>query len=263
MADGSGGSCVQSAHSGIDDAIGVDIDGSGKVFAAGYFSNTVDFDPGTGVHARTSNGSYDDFVLKLTPAGAYVWAASVGGLSTDYAQAFGVSSAGAAFLAGVFQGTADFDPGPGTKNRTSNGSYDMYVVKLKPDGTFAWVDAAGSGGYDSADGLRLGTDGRVHVAGSFSGATDFDPSAATFTLTPVGGTSRDVLVWTLSASGGFVDAWQMGGTGNNYGAGIDVLGSNVYTTGGFEGSGDFDPGAGTRTLMSHGDTDAFVSRVTD
>jgi hypothetical protein len=249
--------------SGIDDAIGVDLDGSGNIFAAGFFSNTVDFDPGTGVHARTSNGSFDDFILKLTPGGAYVRAASVGGTLTDYAQAFGVTSAGAAYLAGIYQGTADFDPGPGTRNRTSNGGYDMYVVKLNADGTFAWVDVAGSGGYDSADGLRVGTDGRIHVAGRFSGATDFDPGAATFTLTPVGGTNSDVLVWTLSASGGFVDAWQMGGTGDDVGTGIDVLGSSVYTTGAFEGSGDFDPGVGTKTLMSHGDFDAFVSRVTD
>ena len=247
---------------GIDDAVGVGIDAAGNVFAGGYFSNTVDFDPGTGVHARTSKGSYDDYVLKLTPAGAYAWAASVGGPSTDYAQGLGVTSAGSAYLVGIYQGTADFDPGPGTANRTSNGGYDMYVVRLKSDGTSAWVDVAGSGGYDSADALQFDTHGRVHIAGSFSGPTDFDPSAASFTLTPVGGTSRDVLVWTLSASGGFVDAWHMGGAGEDYGTGIDVRGSSVYTTGGFEGSADFDPGAGTLTRTSHGDIDAFVSRVT-
>ena len=261
----SGGSLIWSRRvggAGIDDAVGVGIDAAGNVFAGGYFSSTVDFDPGTGVHARTSKGSYDDYVLKLTPAGAYAWAASVGGPSTDYAQGLGVTSAGSAYLVGVYQGTADFDPGPGTANRTSQGGDDMYVVRLKSDGTYAWVDVAGGGGYDSADAVRFDTDGGVHVAGSFSGPTDFDPSAASFTLTPFGGTSRDALVWTLSASGGFVDAWHMGGTGEDYGTGIDVRGSSVYTTGGFEGSGDFDPGAGTLTRTSHGDIDAFVSRVT-
>lgn len=248
--------------SGSEDGIAVGIDGSGNVVVAGYYSNTVDFDPGSGVNARTSNGSYDAFALELTSGGSYVWAASVGGAFTDYLQDMAVSAAGAVYLAGIFQSTADFDPGPGTQNRTALGSFDMYVTKLKPSGSFAWVDTAGSGGYDSANAVRLGTDGRVYLTGAFSGSTDFDPSAASFTLAPAGGSNPDVHVWTVSGSGAFVDAWRMGGTDDDSGSAIDVLGSRVYTSGSMEGSGDYDPGVGTLTLTTHGLGDAFVSAVT-
>lgn len=258
--DGTLGWARRVGGSGIDAAVAVRIDGSGNVFTAGYFSNTVDLDPGSAIHTRMSHGSFDVFALKLTSAGSFVWGASVGGSSTDYGNALSVTGVGQVYLAGNFQSTVDFDPGAGTQHRTSNGSYDMFVLKLKVDGTFAWVATAGGGGYESANGIAVGTDG-VETTGSFAAAVDFDPSFASFTLSPAGSGEADVFVWTLSSAGGFVDAWRMGGTSGDVGFDIALSGSNVYTTGLIFGSGDYDPGAGTLTLTSHGDDDVFVSRV--
>jgi hypothetical protein len=55
--------------SGDEGGISVAIDGSGNAYIAGSFSETVDFDPGTGVDNRTSNGSYDAFLSKFPPDG--------------------------------------------------------------------------------------------------------------------------------------------------------------------------------------------------
>jgi hypothetical protein len=46
---------------------------------SGYFTDTVDFDPGTGVMNLTSAGETGIFILKLDANGNLLWAKSFGG----------------------------------------------------------------------------------------------------------------------------------------------------------------------------------------
>ena len=53
-----------------------------------------------------------------------------------------------------------------------------------------------------------------------------------------------------------------GSTGNDIGSSVAVDSSgNIYTTGTFQGTVDFDPGAGTTNLTSIGGYDVFVSKL--
>ena len=57
-------------------------------------------------------------------------------------------------------------------------------------------------------------------------------------------------------------ARKLGGTGGEEGRGIVVdKNGNVYTTGTFQGTTDFDPGTGVYNLVSDAGTDVFVSKV--
>ena len=57
-------------------------------------------------------------------------------------------------------------------------------------------------------------------------------------------------------------AKRMGGTSGDYGLSIALDASgNVYTTGFFVGTVDFDPGAGTFNLTSAGDADIFIVKI--
>ena len=56
----------------------------------------------------------------------------------------------------------------------------------------------------------------------------------------------------------------MGSTGYDYGYSITTDASgNVYTTGWFENTVDFDPGAGTFNLASNGSWDIFIQKLSE
>ncbi|MBZ0173130.1 MAG: hypothetical protein K8E66_12160, partial [Phycisphaerales bacterium] len=100
------------------------------MYTTGRFYLTVDFDPGAGTANLTAAGNNDIFVSKLDSSGAYVWAKKMGGSDSDFGQSVAVDTSGKVYTTGQFQGTADFDPGAGTANLTSVGSYDIFVSQL-------------------------------------------------------------------------------------------------------------------------------------
>src|SRR5262249_34214584 len=73
----------------------------------------------------------------------------------------------------------------------------------------------------------------------------------------------DVFVWQLNAAtGAFTRAAKVGGTLADVGNAIAVTAKNVYVTGSFNGTADFNPGSGVANLVSKGATDAFVLKLT-
>lgn len=65
---------------------------------------------------------------------------------------------------------------------------------------------------DKGNAVKVDGSGNVYSIGTFSGTCDFDPSAATFTLTSSG--NQDVFISKLDVSGNFVFAkknwWHIG-----------------------------------------------------
>ncbi|TAN58007.1 MAG: DUF4347 domain-containing protein [Rhodospirillales bacterium] len=237
------------------------VDGSGNVYITGNFDGTADFDPGTGTSTLTSAGISDIFVLKLNASGALVWAKAMGSTSSDDANAIAVEGSGNVYTIGVFSGTVDFDPGTGTTALTSmGGASDIFIQKLDSTGTLVWAKAMGGTNSDTGTGIALDGSGNVYTTGSFYGTVDFDPGTGTTALTSMGG--PDIFVQKLDSTGALIWAKAMGGNVIDNGYDIAVDGSgNVYTTGSFYGTVDFDPGTGTTALTSAGNTDIFVQKL--
>ena len=105
-------------------------DALGNVYTTGWFQNTVDFDPGSGVFNLTSNGSYDIFIQKLDANGNFIWAINMGGTSADLGNSITTDASGNVYTTGEFQDTVDFDPGAGTFNLTTNWGNDIFIQKL-------------------------------------------------------------------------------------------------------------------------------------
>ncbi|MCL6499491.1 MAG: GNAT family N-acetyltransferase, partial [Firmicutes bacterium] len=70
-------------------------------------------------------------------------------------------------VTGYFEGTVDFDPGPGVFNLTSAGipGYsDIFVLKLDAAGNFLWARSIRAAEADSGYGIAVAADGTVYVA---------------------------------------------------------------------------------------------------
>ena len=254
-----------------DQASAIALDAFGNVYTTGRFKGTADFDTGAGTFYITSTGSANVYVSKLDSAGKFVWANSLGGGSIFVqASAIALDALGNVYTTGIFTGAADFDPGAATFNFTSKSYFDgtffvtaadVFVSKLDNSGNFVWAKAFGGIFDEFANAIALDALGNVYMTGTFAGTADFDPGIGTFNLTSGVG-SLDGFVSKLDSVGNFVWAKSLGGTSNDVANAIalDALG-NVYTTGSFRGTADFDPGVGTFNLTSAGSSDVFVSKL--
>ncbi len=252
----------QMGGTGVDQGLGVAVDGSGNVYTTGFFKGTADFDPSAGVFNLTSTGFDDIFVSKLDNAGNFVWARQMGGADFDQGLGVAVDDSGNVYTTGRFRGTADFDPSAGVFNLTSAEFLDIFVSKLDSAGNFVWARQMGGTDLDLGAGVAVDGSGNVYTTGFFKGTADFDPGTRVFNLTSAG--SFDIFVSKLDSAGNFVWARQMGGTSVDLGSGVAVDGSgNVYTTGRFRGTADFDPSAGVFNLTSASFDDIFVSNFDD
>ena len=242
---------------GYSNGWGIAVDGAGNVAVAGHFEGRGDFDPGPGTAFLDSAGLRDVFVCKLNAAGEYVWAGRMGGPEGDEGRGVAVDSAGNVYTTGVFVGTADFDPGPETFPLGTAGWDDAFISKLDSAGNLVWARHVGGRATDIAEAIAVDSRGDVYTTGSFWGDGDFDPGPGTFMLPDGGG--AEVYVSKLDTDGNFVWAQSLGGNATDNGRGVTLDGGgNVYTTGYFQDTADFDPGPGTVNLSSAGGDDVFL-----
>ena len=191
---------------------------------------------------------------------AWLWSKSMGSTTNDFAYSIAADNAGNIYTVGTFAGTVDFDPGPGVFNKTATGSHDIYIFKLDASGNFLWANTIGGTNWDEALSVVLDPQGNIYITGDFSDIVDFDPGIGTFNLTAA--TSSDIFICKIDASGNFIWAKRMGGTGDDSGTaiGLDGMG-NIYTTGYFNGSADMDPGTGIYNVTSTGTYSVFISKL--
>lgn len=244
----------------FDRGFGIAVDDDGNVYTTGYFAGTVDFDPGSGTFNLSSSDS-GIYVLKLDTDGNFVWAKSVSASGGDYGRAITVDNAQNVYVTGEFRFTVDFDPGPGVFNLTQTGvSGDVFILKLNAAGDFEWARSHGGSSDDVARSIKVDALGNVYTSGAFYSTVDFDPGAGTFNLTSAG--ISDAFVSKLDINGNFVWAKQIGSTGIEVGQSLALDGSNnVYLTGQFYETVDFDPGSGTLNLTSR-QVDAYIVKLT-
>jgi hypothetical protein len=237
----------------------ISIDPLGNVYSTGRFYGAASF--GGGTISLTSAGSSDIFIQKLDPFGNLLWVKQMGSTGIDEGLAIHTDASGNVYTIGIFTGTVDFDPGLSTDNLISNtpGSTDIFIQKLDASGNYIWGRRMGGMLDDYGYGICTDNSGNVYSTGSFMRTVDFDPGAGTTNFTA---SSIDMFVQKLNSSGNLVWAKQM--ISNSSVAGYSIVvdnAENVFLTGIFTSTVDFDPGSATVSLLAsggNGNADTFV-----
>lgn len=257
-----GGNYSESGKSVISDY-------SGNVYFTGFFQGTVDFDPSPGIANMVSiSQTKDIFITKFNSSGNYQWAKRMGNDADEEGNCIVLDTSAHIALTGYFNKTVDFDPSIATYTLTtfdavSNWTnYSFYVAKyLVTTGSFykAFSSTDDFGGNDEGYAVKKDNAGNIFVCGYFQGAMDIDPSPATYYLKTHG--FEDAFLAKYSSSGALLWAKNFGGKVSDLATAITLDNSgNVYVTGAFSDTCNFDLANPTATLVSIGASDIFVAK---
>lgn len=231
-----------------DEVKSMAIDDTGNIYTIGEFRETVDFDPETGVYNLTSAGETDVFIAKYDTNGSFVWAKQLGNAGYDTGESIAIDSFGNAYITGGIWNVAN---------------YEIFISKIDENGSFVWTRQLGDSGVGLDTGYSITVDnvGNTYTIGQFQNTVDFDPGIGDHSLSGL----NDIFILKLDTNGDFIWVKQFGGE-NGYGSGYDIIqdsNGDIYGTGRFANTVDFDPGTGVYNLSSEGNNfDIFVSKLT-
>ncbi len=245
---------------GVEQVHAIATDAYDNVYICGSFRETADLDPGVAELNITSTGSADVYIEKLNAAGELLWVKTFGSTSPDYAYDLKLDANANVYIIGRFSKTVDFDPGAGDASFSSAGATDIFLEKLDTDGNFQWVKTWGSTSTDAGEALAIDNDGNIYTTGYFKNTIDFDLGTGTTELTAQG-TNINIFIQKMDTNGDHIWAKALLGEAC-YPTALttDDLG-NVYTTGYFSGTVDFDPSTATVNKTSHGLNDIFTQKL--
>lgn len=236
---------VQSAGgSEYDYGNSIAIDGTGNAYITGRYNGTATF----GAITKTSVGADDIFVAKYNGSGAVQWVQSAGGITNDNATSMALDVSGNIYITGDYSGTATF----GTINKTAVGGHEIFVAKYDSvGGTWSWVQSAGAANDDYSTSIALDNLGYLCITGNYYGNCTFGST----TITSAGIYNGYIAKYSVSGSLSWVK--NLPSTSNNYPKSVafDVAG-NIYVTGTFSGTSNFDAIAKT----SAGYSDIFIAK---
>jgi hypothetical protein len=187
--------CTFLGGADVDLGRGIGIDDSGFICVTGA-TVSLDF-PIKNAFIPTYSGNTDAFVTRLTPAGDdMVYSTYLGGSGGDAGKGISVNGEGCAFVVGMTQST-DF-PLRNAYDSTRNGSLEVFVTKITPDGdALAYSTFVGGSGGDVATHVALDSSGCAYVTG-YTPSEDF-PLVLSYDSTFSG--VNDVFLFKLSSPG--------------------------------------------------------------
>jgi uncharacterized repeat protein (TIGR01451 family) len=183
-------------------------------------------------------------LIKYDINGNVIWHREIETNNNTLGYTLQLDSQGNLLVSGKFWGRVDLDTGTDSLLFNSNGGGDIFIAKYDSNGVLIWGEAFGGTQDEYPRTLAINADGTLFFVGTFQQTVDFDPGPGSYPMTATGGTNSFLL--RLSSIGGFINALKWDpflSLGNVFGDGSN----NVYASGSFTNSGDFDPGPSIHT----------------
>jgi hypothetical protein len=255
---------AKSAGSSVDDSgYSLQVDASGNIYTTGYIGFNADFDPNpapTATYVLTASAGNTAFIWKLSSLGNLVFASGLtGNGGSAYGQSIVLDNGGNILTAGFMNGTVDFDPSAAVQPFTGPGSNDIFISKLNSAGAYVWAKVMGGTSIEIGYSVEVDQNNNVYVSGNFQGTADFDPSAATYTLTSGG--NNDIYIAKLDPNGSFLCAGAMGSPGDDQARCVHIdINGDLHNTGYFTSISDFDPSPSSFTVSTLGVNSTYFTK---
>ena len=179
----------------------ISLDSAGNILTAGFFAGVIDFAPGKPQSWRTSTDAAGSFVSRLSPAGKYAGALTIGGAGLVVANAVAADAEGNLWITGYFEQDADFDPTAGNTVLSTGGAF---IAKYDSRWALQLAKRIGDTALNAGTSLKIDPAGAVYVAGYYSGSPDFDIGNGVYRMTASGVTDGFVLKITNAGKFSYV-----------------------------------------------------------
>jgi hypothetical protein len=141
-----------------------------------------------GVTNTTDPNDCQAYVMKVNSVGDFVWDHIYGGAKPDYPYSMVQTTEGDYLLAGFSQSYG-------------SGDYDIYLLKIKADGTELGRWTYGGSGNDEAREIIPTADGNYALIGTTTSSVS----------------SRQIIMLIVNSSGAILQNWKFGGSGEEFG----------------------------------------------
>jgi uncharacterized protein (DUF2249 family) len=245
-----------------------------SLYVSGFFNGTIIFNPATN-EAFEAFGGINGFVAKYDLNGNYQFAGTFVNNDINFpddsaSQSVTVDNDGNFYVTTYLQGSIDFDLSPNSEYYltalpdVASGSYfNAYAIsKYSPNGSFLWAKSINA--LNSESGLFINRNrlysfindnNELILSGQTGGSVDFDPSNTDFVITTPninGSNVYNIFIAKYNKdSGDFIWANKIDSDTTPTLSSVSMNNNqDIFISGSFYGSADFDLSSGVQTLTS-------------
>mgnify|MGYP000007253525 CR=1 FL=1 len=233
-------------------------DHNSNIYSIGtFYTSTIDMDLGPNTYLLTNYSNSTLFVRKMDENKNLLWAKAIGGTAnvTFYPYSLFTDASSNVYIYGTFNGSADFDPGPGSYNLTGNWSIgNKFFCKYDSNGNFLWAKKINI----SPEKIAVDDLDNIYIVGQFSGTKDFNFGTGINNLSTSPSSTTNSFISKYDADLNYIWAKKFDASTENKATHLSLDdNANLYISGSFKDSVDFDPSSTVQRL--HQDTSLISS----